>query len=186
MKWLVIVFSVRWSHLPALCKKSSKGSAGRGTLNLPWLRTHGGISHLTLIWLQREKNQASVVNLQKFSFNRRYLRFPKPSLSSCLVLCSLACILALKKSPLILRPSSLVPRSYHNCVSQALSLYWVKRKIKIKKLETLYNQHPIQQVKQLILTISAFVTQTQVWLGGLSEANLWLNSVRHSKVEWVL
>lgn len=185
MKWLVIVFSVRWSHLPVLCKKSSKGSAGRGTLNLPWLRTHGGISHLTLIWLQREKNQASVVNLQKFSFNRRYLRFPKPSLSSCLVLCSLACILALK-SPLILRPSSLIPRSYHNCVSQALSLYWVKRKIKIKKLETLYNQHPVQQVKQLILTISAFVTQTQVWLGGLSEANLWLNSVRHSKVEWVL
>lgn len=129
----------------------------------PWISSDWEHLHMgeSLIWLhnQREKNQAPGINSQKFSFNRRYLRFPKSSLSSCLVLCSLACIhVALKKSPFIVGSSSQVPRSYQNCVSQILSLYWVKIKInKTKsnpnpnqnktKLETIYIQCPVQKVK---------------------------------------
>lgn len=118
MKWLVVVSSVRQSHLPVLCKKPSRDQLEEGPWISPeWEHLHMGDS---LIWLhhQREKNQASGENSQKFSFDRRYLRFPKSSLFSCLVLCSLAYIyVALKKSPFILRPSSLVPRPYQNCFS---------------------------------------------------------------------
>lgn len=134
MKWLVIVSSdCQTVSPPSFVWEILKGSAGGGTLNPPWLRTplYGGIPHLTPSPERKESGFRGKFTEVFFQQNISEIPeiFPLFLLSPMFLSLHLCCI------PFILRPSSLVPRSYQNCVSQILSLYWVKLKIKIKTLE---------------------------------------------------